>query len=77
MENMKYQPLEEILNGVQDTWKYFTIQEFQDYLSKFLLPSTNYQGLLDELKRLGPRQVCQYQVLVFVFNRVIIFIKVM
>lgn len=58
----KNQRLEEILAGNPNQWSNFTATDFQNFLSSFLLPSSDYQGLLAELKRLGPRQVCQYQV---------------
>ncbi len=62
------QRLEEILAGNPNQWSNFTATDFQNFLSSFLLPSSDYQGLLAELKRLGPRQVCQYQVNNFFFS---------
>jgi hypothetical protein len=58
-----YHRLKELLLGTIEEWQKLPGMNLPTYLSKCLLPSSDYQGLLTELKRLGPRQVCQYQVI--------------
>jgi hypothetical protein len=54
--------LQALLSGNTDVWELLGNPSITNFLSKFLLPNSDYSGLLAELKRLGPRQVCQYQV---------------
>jgi hypothetical protein len=56
--------LSQLLRGNPLEWQKIDERKtLEDLLSKFLLPSAiSFQALLEYLKKLGPRQVCQYQV---------------
>jgi hypothetical protein len=56
-----YLQLQRLLSGNSTDWDSLPNKNFLNFLSKFLLPNGNYEELLQTLKRIGPRQVCQYQ----------------
>lgn len=59
----KYEIVEELLAGNPERWNALGGgMDFQNLLSSLLLPSSDYRGLLEELKRFGSRQFCKYQV---------------